>query len=305
MEKLTDILFKSVLSPNSTTRKWSRRVLIFFLIPIFIIFSIICEHIFPEWCVEILNCIFTIIVLDIIVISLIFPLIKKITKITKLSKEDFLKNEDYYRDLILNYDLIELSYIDNLELNKDKDVVVALINMELKGIISLQGPRVKIVNKSGKLKKSEKYILNLIKRNAMYELDIENLKEETIKDCLEDKLIYETNRKKLIIYLCITFVFNIVFFFLSYRYAYCIFIFLLSIFLFSIILAMIINPYKRTKNGQKINKQLEGLKLFLKDFSLLHEKEYSEVLLWKDYLAYSVLFNQNDKVVKEILNKIN
>lgn len=171
--------------------------------------------------------------------------------------------------------------------------------MELKGIISLKGPRIKIVNKSSKLKRTEKYILHLIKNDIMDELDIEKLKEKTIGDRIEDKLIYKINRKKIVIYLCVIFIFSIVFYIFGFVYMY-----YLSIFLSSLIFAVIVDPYKRTENGEKVNKQLEGLKLFIKDFSLLNEKEYKEMLFWKYYLAYSVLFNQNDKIVKEILNKI-
>ncbi len=109
-EELKEI-FKNILSPNSTKRKESRIVLITLLISISIIFIPICIFIgesieFPEWCVEIINCIITALMLNCVFFVLIYPLVKRMTKITKLSKNDFLKQEDYYRDLILNYDLI-------------------------------------------------------------------------------------------------------------------------------------------------------------------------------------------------------
>ena len=63
------------------------------------------------------------------------------------------------------------------------------------------------------------------------------------------------------------------------------------------------NDYIRTKKGEEINQNLEGLKNYLKDFSSLHEKDEKSLALWEDYLIYSVIFSQNTIVVKNIWNK--
>lgn len=68
-------------------------------------------------------------------------------------------------------------------------------------------------------------------------------------------------------------------------------------------MAFMANQYKRTNEGKKINRKLEGLKLFLKDFTTLDKKEHKELLLWGDYLIYSVLFNQNKKIKDEMIRK--
>ena len=54
--------------------------------------------------------------------------------------------------------------------------------------------------------------------------------------------------------------------------------------------------YFRTKKGEEVNKKLEGLKNFLKDFSILSEREKHEIALWDEYLIYSVLFNHNNAI---------
>lgn len=59
------------------------------------------------------------------------------------------------------------------------------------------------------------------------------------------------------------------------------------------------NMYNRTEEGSNINKKIEGLKKYIKDYSLLDEKEKELLRIWDEYLIYSVLFSQN----KEILNK--
>ena len=57
--------------------------------------------------------------------------------------------------------------------------------------------------------------------------------------------------------------------------------------------------YKRTQKGKELNRKLEGLKHYLKDYSLLSEREAKEIELWEDYLIYSVMFGQNKKVIEE------
>ena len=57
------------------------------------------------------------------------------------------------------------------------------------------------------------------------------------------------------------------------------------------------------KKGEELNENLEGLKNYLKDYSNIHEKDEKSLTLWEDYLIYSVIFNQNTKVIKNIWNK--
>ena len=59
------------------------------------------------------------------------------------------------------------------------------------------------------------------------------------------------------------------------------------------------DPYFRTENGNELNRKIEGLKKFLKDYTLLDERGKEQLVVWKEYLVYSVLFNDN----KIILNQ--
>lgn len=60
-----------------------------------------------------------------------------------------------------------------------------------------------------------------------------------------------------------------------------------------------LDPYFRTKKGKELNREIEGLKRFLKDYTLLNEKDRNEIIIWEEYLVYSVLFNQNKKIIGE------
>ena len=51
-------------------------------------------------------------------------------------------------------------------------------------------------------------------------------------------------------------------------------------------------------------RKLNGLKKFLKEFTLLDERGAQEVGLWKDYMVYATLFGIADQVIRD-MKKIN
>lgn len=79
----------------------------------------------------------------------------------------------------------------------------------------------------------------------------------------------------------------------------------ISIFIYfnTYIIKMKKNSYIRTKKGEALNENLEGLKNYLKDYSTMNERDEKSLTLWEDYLIYSVIFNQNTKIVKNILDR--
>ena len=65
-----------------------------------------------------------------------------------------------------------------------------------------------------------------------------------------------------------------------------------------------VNPYVRNKNANEINDKLEGLKKYIKEYSLMNERKKEEINIWEDYLIYSVIFGENTQIVKEIIKII-
>ncbi len=63
------------------------------------------------------------------------------------------------------------------------------------------------------------------------------------------------------------------------------------------------NPYVRNKKAKDINLKLEGLRKYIKDYSLLNQKDFNNITIWEDYLIYSVILGQNSKIVNEVLEK--
>ena len=58
--------------------------------------------------------------------------------------------------------------------------------------------------------------------------------------------------------------------------------------------------WERTDLGNETAEKIYGLAGFIHDFSLLSQAEKETVVIWEDYLAYAVVLEENDKIVKDI-----
>ena len=92
-------------------------------------------------------------------------------------KIDFLKEKDYYREIITQYSSLELSYIDDYKIDYKKDLVATLLSLQLKKKINIQDDDIKIIDDSSfSLRKIEEYILSNIKFGKITLLEKNNLK---------------------------------------------------------------------------------------------------------------------------------
>lgn len=60
------------------------------------------------------------------------------------------------------------------------------------------------------------------------------------------------------------------------------------------------NRYERTAESKILIEQIAGMKNYIHDFSLLSEKEKEAIILWKDFLVYAVLLEENETIIKDI-----
>ena len=247
----------------------------------------------------------------------------------KLDKID-LKNNSYYRDIISKYSPAVLSYIDDFKL-EEKDIVATLMSLELKQKLTIKDG-IKIINDNEEnLDKNEKYIFKKLKSNILKNINMLEFEEKVKKDCLDYNLLEENKDiKKNIIKKLIFYVFVYILIVVSFSNfpdffnsipnktiamlllpVILILFFIMIIFPFATIIYLgkyyrlnKQNPYICNKQARNINKKLEGLRKYVKDFSQLSESQYNEIVLWEDYLIYSVILGQNSKIVKEIMKKI-
>jgi len=248
----------------------------------------------------------------------------------KLSEIDFKKHEAYYRDILKNYSPAELSYIDKFEILPQNDIAASLLSLELNKNIYLDN-KIQINNTytENNISSNEKYILDSIEDGIITNLNetefTTKVKEDAIRNGLlkESKiewgkftrvLILSISFMALMIFICITLFSDFVsnptniadwkLFILMFAILLVLYLPIsIGIYFNTYIVKMKKNSYIRTKKGEELNENLEGLKNYLKDYSNIHEKDEKSLTLWEDYLIYSVIFNQNTKVIKNIWNK--
>lgn len=269
--------------------------------------------------------------LHVILIYLGFKFAIKRFKKDKLSAIDFEKYEGYYREILKDYSPAELSYIDDFEILPKKDIVATLLSLELNKKISLEDTdKIKIEqNNMEEVSNNEEYVLNSIENGKINHFNedefIAKVKEDAVKNGLlkETKIEWSKFKKSLI--LCIFFMILMICIFaklfndfinnptnmadwklfimvFSMSLILCLPIFI-GVFFYTYIMKSKKNEYIRTNKGEAINERLEGLKNYLEDFSLMQERDEKSLTLWEDYLIYSVIFNQNSKLIKSICDK--
>lgn len=111
----------------------------------------------------------------------------KSAKKDKLNDIDFGKYKDYYRDIIRQYSPAVLSYIDDFEVNSNKDIISTLLNLKLKKYININETDIQILeNDQNNLDETERYILN---NKGNYNMI--TFKDLVIKDAIKNGLIKE------------------------------------------------------------------------------------------------------------------
>lgn len=254
---------------------------------------------------------------------------KKVIK-EKLNEDDFKKSKEYFRDILQGYSMGELSWIDNFQLEFPKDIIAEILQLENKKVIKIgeEGILVDEAYDKTKLNQSQIHILDGIKNGKVKQTATIGLEEAITEDAIRDGLIEEKNElkkrqikrivKSIIAFVIMNIILRFVFLKIDGMYIEntgLVIIMIIGLGLgvvltsFYPIVAIISyitysikyksNPYFRTEKGKELNKRIEGLKNYLKDYTLLDRQEKEGIVVWEDYLVYSVLFNQNRKIIEK------
>lgn len=258
----------------------------------------------------------------------------KQAKRNKLSSEDFNESKEYYRDILYGYTPTELRRVDDIKLDPVCDISASLLNLKLKNIIDLDEENEKIIIKEipNNITKNEKMLLDSIKDGKVTNMNFYTFSLKACEDAVEHgilkrkeqnlgKIILKTLISILIALIIYTFAFVFIFqgvegfeeHFKQISLLYLIPALVLSALVGGVVFAMSIlsyntidpfNTYVRTKEGEELNHKLEGLKKFLRDFSLIQDRSRIEdLMLWDEYLIYSILFGKNNDIAKKTYGK--
>lgn len=255
---------------------------------------------------------------------------KKYSK-EKLEKIDF-KNDKYFRDIIPELSPAVLSYIDDFQLD-EKDIVATLLGLQLKQKIDIN-KKIEIKDSSEEnLTENEKYVFQNLKNGTLKNISMSIFEQKVVSDCKQKCLLIEKQNikqeiiKKIILGVIIYALIFIAFYKLPNIYNQfagnndnfiVLFLIVMSILFCTMVIYPYrtiiyirtyyfmnkVNPYVRNKNAKEINDKLEGLKKYIKEYSLMNERKKEEINIWEDYLIYSVIFGENTQIVKEIIKII-
>ena len=258
----------------------------------------------------------------IILIFIVIKIMRKREYKNQLSKIDYKNEGEYYRDILKGYSPFLLSYIDNFIFEGKRDIIATILNLQLKQVIKIENNTIIKLKEDNNLEESEQYILDNVLNGKIKIADTRELEQKIVKDAQNKELIEikesakGKNDKPLKNKLIIAFIISIFIFMILSAIATSINSDLLTtiILIFGLIfcnpifyiILFIIKYYlskakiKRTNKGEEINTKLEGLKNYIQEYSKLKEKNANDILLWEEYLIYSVIFNINDNVIKEM-----
>lgn len=245
-------------------------------------------------------------------------------KEVKISKDDV----KYFRDIISKYSPSVLSYIYDFNVGKN-ELIATLLMLELKGKIKIE-EKITILNSDYKdLEQNEIYVLNAVKNCKLKKFDFDEYKKVVCEDSLNNNLLKKKgNRSKYItVFFLITIVITIILFYYSFikmmiisnsnsieivdfilPIVAMVIVSMSPVFLLAYVFFyhkfQVNDPYIRNSEGKSLYIKLNGLKNFLTDFSNIKNKSKEELILWEDYLIYSVLFDLNTKLTDDINSKI-
>lgn len=259
-------------------------------------------------------------------------IMKKI-KYKKISHLDFEKDKVYFREIIEKYSIGELSFIDGFQLDNPKDIISVLLKFERSNIIEIKDDRITVLDyDDSQLKYSEKYLLSHIEDGYLRLRDDLDYIYAVCDECENDGLIeqisiddrysgFMNELKSMGLFYKIAIILleigsgglfllpvlsmvNVIFVFLiiiSFILGFC-------MTLIMIVVVMIKSfkhsgtlqvDHKLLDNGREIHSKLEGLKYYIKDFTKLGTEESQNVMIWDDYLIYSVMFGINKKIIDQ------
>ncbi len=223
-------------------------------------------------------------------------------------------DKGYIRDLPKHCSPAISSLIYDLKIDVYKDYTATILYLCIKKYLNLVKDgdtyKVKLVQQQdySSLGRCEKYILDIIENKVKF--DETQFKKEIIKEAQEKELITDRKHSKItkILLILILIISSLI---ITYNISKIIFTILFSIlgaiayvgyFIVKaknqnqITFDFVNTEYIRTENGKNIALLLNGLKRYIKEYTLIKEKEIDYIQILEDYIPYALALNEADAV---------
>ncbi len=266
-----------------------------------------------------------------------YKLVKRKHKKDKMDKIDF-ENDTYYREIIPKYSVGVLSYVDDFAIGAN-DVAATLLALELKKCIRVNENGIEILSENIEMSTNEKYVFDCVKNNGEISiLNFENLiKKDVAKSNLVESKITIWKIFKMFFSSIFGTIFSLILTFVSalvmvellpsnwqeyidpskitggvmlviwgLPFLFCAIglplLIWIKFFIYSFV--KIKDPIRRSREGKELNEKLEGLRKYINDYSSMQEKNKEALILWEEYLVYSVMLGINKKAAEDVLRFI-
>lgn len=263
------------------------------------------------------------VLLAFISIGIIPPIILSITyiamditvKIINSGRKVINFDENYIRELPKKYSPAISSLIYDLKIDVYKDYTATILYLCINKYINLvkNGDTYKMeIGKQkdfSKLGRCEKYVLDILTNNK--EFDETQFKQEIIQEAQEKLLITDKKYSKKT-KIAILLLFAITLLIITYNISKMIFVILFIIFGTIILASLIIyrvviesdvniniildDQYIRTKKGEEVANTLKGIKNYIKEYTLIKEKNIDYIHTLEDYIPYAISLDEADTI---------
>lgn len=233
---------------------------------------------------------YMILIMDILMLSVpifIWFLFKVIQKIKK--KEYEVVSEDYYREIENSYTPAMASFMVDNNIEAKEAILATVLDLSVKGYLKVEKDFatyeiIVVKNDMGELYSHEQYVMECIIKHEL--INQNYFKDCIIKDCEDRNLIIENPEKKAMVLFCV----------LSYISIVVIGIVGIMGCILGIFINILMRKYVHTEEGKEFALKVKQLKNFIKDYTLLKERNIEDITLFDRYIPYAIALGEADNI---------
>ena len=229
----------------------------------------------------------------------------------KKGKVIFKDNDELTREVFEEYPPALCDFLCNRITNAYTDHSATILNLEQKGYVEVSKDSIKVKDENTKiLKLHQQYVIDCLKEKTIF--DMIKFKQYVAQDALDMNLVYI---KKTIKSLPKILMFAVFFGLIALNkklnsdaLMYFIDIYSVAMIIYYMIAIYINNKaegydlksfnYKLTQKGKDVKEKILGLKIYMRDYSLLNERSIEEKELWGNYISYALALKEGKNVEK-------
>lgn len=220
-------------------------------------------------------------------------------------------DKEYIRDLPKHCSPAIASMVYDLKIDVYKDYTATLLYLYTKKYIDIEKveDKYKIIlgknNEYSNLGECEKYVLDVIKSTK--EFDASNFEQIIVNEVQEKNLLTDKKYSKIPSIILLSII-ALILFFITYEINLILFLIYTTVLFIAVAGYGLINinerkiKYKRTKEGKNIALILKALKRYIREYTLIKDKEIDYIQILENYIPYSLALGEADTVEEFIKN---